>query len=265
MLFDLRGKRKRFIQVVYAILALLFAVSFVGFGIGSDAAGGIFDALGFGSGSSSSNPQFEEQIDDAEAKLAQDPKDTEALEELVRVRYQAGNDELEVDEETQAISLTPEAETQFNASISAWERYLDQAKKPSEDVAAIANQAYGLMLQFADPENVSTLAEKAVPPAELVAKSNPGVGTYATLAQYAYFAGETKTGDEATKKAVREADPSQREQLEQDLGAAKKASAQLEKELERQAKQGGEGEAFSNPLQGLGGAPPGDPTAPPAP
>ena len=63
MIFDLKsGKRRRVVQVVFGFLAFIFFISFVGFGIGSDVTGGIFDALGIGGGSSSSDPQYEQQI-----------------------------------------------------------------------------------------------------------------------------------------------------------------------------------------------------------
>ena len=77
MLFDLRGKRKRLVQVVYALLAAIFLVGFVGFGIGvGDAPGGILDALGLaGSGSSGSlTSQFDDQIDTANAAAGQEPE-----------------------------------------------------------------------------------------------------------------------------------------------------------------------------------------------
>ena len=257
MLFELSGKRKQVLRVVYAGLAILFAVSFVGFGIGSDAAGGIFDAIGLGSGDSSSdNPQFEDQIDEAEATLAEDPKNEAALEDLVRVHYQAGNDALAVDETTQSISMTPEAETEFSESTDAWETYIKVAKKPSEDVAAVVNQAYGVLLQFSEPQGLQSLAEDAVPAAELVAESSPGVGTYATLAQYAYLAGDPKTGDEAAKQASAEAEPSQRKDLEDQLASVKKSAAELEKEIEKQAAKGTKSEAFTNPLEGAGSGSP---------
>ena len=49
MIFDLKsGKRRRVVQVVFGVLAFIFFISFVGFGIGSGSAGGIFDALGIG-------------------------------------------------------------------------------------------------------------------------------------------------------------------------------------------------------------------------
>lgn len=267
MLFDLSGKRRNFIRVVYAVLAALFLGGFLFFGIGSDAPGGLGDLLGFGTNEpTSGSPQYDEEIEDAEARLAEDPKDEAALEELVRVRYQAGNDSLEADEETGEISLTPEAETQFSESADAWERYAKVAKKPSPDVAAIANQAYGILLQFSAPQDLPQLAEEALPAAEVYAESNPGVGTYATLAQYAYFAGDTKTGDDAAARAVEEVDAPQRKQLQKDLESAKEAAAQLDKQLAKQAQQGGEGEAFSNPLGDLGTGSPLGPTAPaPAP
>ncbi len=76
MLFDLKsGKRRRVVQIVFGFLAFIFFISFVGFGIGSDVSGGIFDAIGLGGGDSSGDPQYEQQIEDAEAALETDPND----------------------------------------------------------------------------------------------------------------------------------------------------------------------------------------------
>ena len=66
MLFELGGKRKRLIQVIYVCLALLMFVGLVGLGIGSNVSGGIFDALGIGGGNTSSSPQYDAQIERAE-------------------------------------------------------------------------------------------------------------------------------------------------------------------------------------------------------
>ena len=254
------------VQVVYAALAILFAVSFVGFGIGSDAAGGIFDALGLGSDDSSEDPAFEQDIDDAEAKIAADPKDEKAYQDLISVRFQAGNSALDADETTGQVSLTTEAETQFREAIATWEDYRKVTNKPDPGTAAIANNAYGTLLQFSDPQDVPGLAEDAIPSAQITAEDVGGVGPYFTLAQYAYFGGDAGLGDEAAKKAIEEVDPSQKKQIQKDLEATKKAAAELEKQIEKQAGKGGGEEAFTNPLEqgaGLGGTPvPGAPTAP---
>jgi hypothetical protein len=50
MLFDVKGKRKRMIQVVYVILAILFGGSLVLFGTGSGVQGGLLDAFTGGGG-----------------------------------------------------------------------------------------------------------------------------------------------------------------------------------------------------------------------
>ncbi len=102
MLFDLQsGKRRRVVQVVFGTMALLFGVSFLFFGIGSEASGGLADLFGFGTNSQSTgNPQFDEQVEDAEDAVAADPKDEKALLELAQVRYQAGQFQLEADPET---------------------------------------------------------------------------------------------------------------------------------------------------------------------
>src|ERR671910_756631 len=144
MLFDLRGKRRRFIQVVYALLAALFLIGFVGFGVGSEAgSGGIFDALGIGGDdTSSSNPQYDEDIDEAEQRLQQDPKDEQALLTLAQTHYLAGRGERETDETTGEPVLTDEARVDFDESIAAWERYLKLAKKPSDNVATQVVNSY---------------------------------------------------------------------------------------------------------------------------
>lgn len=256
MLFDLRGKRKNVVRVVYAGLAILFAGGFLLFGIGSETGvGGLGDLLGFGTGSTSSgSPAYDDQIEEAEQRLAEDPKDERALQDLVQLHYQAGNDELEVDEATGEVTVTTSAEEQYNQAIGAWTDYLEVAKKPASATASIVNQAYAVLLRNADPAAVPTLAKDAVVPAEIVAESNPGANPYFTLAQYAYFAGDEELGDEAAKKAVAEVDESQREQIQKELDAVAKAAAQLREQIEKQAGKGSGEEAFTNPLeQGVGG------------
>ena len=275
MLFDLSGKRKRVVQVVYAALAVLFAVSFVGFGIGSDASGGIFDIFGLGSNSDnqSGNPAFEEQIKEAEDKAAANPNDEKSYAELVQLHYQAGNDAVEVDESTGQISMTQESEEEYQAAVSSWGDYLKAAKQPEASTAAIANQAFTVILQSAEPTEVESIAKDAVVPAQIAAEDTPGVGPWAQVAQYAYFSGNTALGDEAAKKAIAEADGSERKQLEKDLAGYAKAAAALEKQIKKQAEKGDDSGAFSNPLEesaggsgalpGAGAGLPGTPTPAP--
>src|SRR5947199_98004 len=55
MLFDLKGKRRRTVQITYVGLAFLMAAGLVGAGIGSGTSGGLFDLFGGGSGKSTAN------------------------------------------------------------------------------------------------------------------------------------------------------------------------------------------------------------------
>ena len=91
VIFDLKsGKRRRVVQVVFGFLAFIFFISFVGFGIGSDAAGGIFDAIGLGGGSSGgTDTEYDQQIEDAEETLETDPQNERALLDLVNYHYLA--------------------------------------------------------------------------------------------------------------------------------------------------------------------------------
>lgn len=249
MLFDLRGKRRRFIQVVYALLAALFLIGFVGFGVGSESgAGGIFDALGVGGGdSSSSNPQYDEDIEQAEQQLQQDPKDEQALGQLAQTHYLAGQAELETDETTGEPVLTDEARVSFDESIAAWERYLKVAKKPSDDVATQVVNSYVFLND----------AEGAAETQRIVAEARPSQGAYSNLAFYLYLAGDFEGGDEAAKRAVAEAEGSQRKAVEKQLAQVAEQAKKFEKRQQKQAQNAPEGaNPLQTPLGGAGGAAP---------
>lgn len=259
MLFDLRsGKRRRVVQVSFSLLAFIFFISFIGFGIGSDATGGIFDAIGLGGGSSSSgSPQFDDQIDAAEAKLAENPKDEKALLNLAEVHYQAAQYNAQQDPESS------DAQEQFEDSLDAWERYLKlDPKDPDPGVAAFAAQAY---VQVGDAEGAATAQR-------IVAEDNPSVGTYGNLAYYLYAAGKIDEGNAAADEAVAEAEGSEKEQVRKQLTQIAEQAQTLLAQAKKQAKQAqeqggtGPGAPGAAPIEdpfgslggtgGLGGAPP---------
>ncbi len=144
MLFDIRGKRKRLIQVVYAFLALLIAFGLVGLGIGGSANGGILDALGLGGGSSNSDPQYQQQIDNANSTLATKPGDTKALLTVARYSYLNGQQQMDTNDQGQPV-VTDSAAASFGDATDAWERYLAALPKneqPNPAVAGLIAQAY---------------------------------------------------------------------------------------------------------------------------
>ena len=245
MLFDLSSpRRKTAMRIIYGVLAFLFLIGFVGFGIGGEVGGGgIIDSLTGSGGSSSTSEQYEQQIEDAEEKLESDPENPNALTTLARYRYLSGSAQLEQDPTTGAVSLTEESRQEFEAAIETWSRYLEtDPAKP--DVATAGNivQAY---VQLDD-------AEGAAAAQEILAEANPSGGTYAQLALYRYADFDMKGGDEAADKALKAAKPDERKELERQLEQIAQRAAKQEKALEKLPDDaaGGEG-ALDDPFSGL--------------
>ena len=258
MIFDLKsGKRRRVVQIVFGFLAFIFLISFVGFGIGSDAAGGIFDAIGLGSGNGSGDTQYEQQIEDAEEKLETDPDNERALRDLVNFHYLAATQEgIETDPATGQTSISEGSRSGLEAAAASWQDYLGtDPAKPDPSTAASAAQAYVLLNDAAGAAEAQ----------QIVADINGTAADYAQLALYLYADGKLKAGDAAGEQAVEAADPSQRSQFRKQTEALAESARKQQRAIERQAEQGGSeaGEAqLENPFGGLGGGSTVPPTTP---
>ena len=256
MLFDLRGKRKRVIQVVYAMLALLMGGGLVFFGIGSGSGtGGIADLLNGGGGGGS--PQFDEQAQKIEEKLRRDPKDEQLLAQLVRARYTAGNSQVSFDSTTGAPSLTEGALEDFSKAADAWQRYLKVEKHPNPNVATLATNAlfYSGAAATTASEFESSM-RSAAKAQEIVNRSRPTLNGYLSLARYEFYSGNFGPGEEAGRKAAQEAPKSRRSLVEQAVTQYRKQGQQIQKQIKAATKfkPGGQGkQALQSPLGGLSG------------
>jgi hypothetical protein len=247
MLFDLKtGKRRRVIQIVFGFLAFIFFISFVGFGIGSDVSGGIFDAIGVGGNSSGDDAEssFERQIDDAESDLAKDPKDEKALTDLARYHYLAGQEQLEFDDAGQP-TMTEEARTEWNAALDAWEDLLKADPQKIEPL--VAGQIVVAYLSLGDLGGAASAQE-------VVAKEDPRPENLAQLSYFLYAGGNIEAGKKAADQAIAEATGSQKKLFERELGkldeeARKIAKAEKKAGDEPSATGGG---GLSDPFGGLG-------------
>jgi hypothetical protein len=249
VLFDLKsGKRRRVVQVVFGFLAFLFFISFVGFGVGSDVTGGLFDAIGLGGGSNSSDPQYEQQIEDAENTLDDDPKNQQALLDLVRYHYLSATSEgVSTDPNTGQTSITEDANSELEKAAQAWTDYLKTNPK-NTDVSTAANAAQVFVL-LGD-------ADGAAQAQAIVAEGQKSASAYGQLAFYYYAAGDIKAGDEAAKQAVDASDPSAADQIEKNLASIRKQAIKQAEAIKEQAQQGGQqaGEQqLQDPFGGLGG------------
>ena len=248
-------------QVSYVLLALLFVVGFLGFGIGvGGGPGGIFDALGISNSGNtgSATAQFEDQIDAANEKLAKDPNDTQALLKLAENEYLLGKEGVSQDPSTGQISITTDAHSHLGSSADAWSKYL-RVNKAKPDVTT----AFDMVNVYV----ILNDADGAAKTQAIIAQDQPSAQAYGQLAFFQYAGGDIKGGDASRKKALSLASSSQRKQLEGTLNQQRKAGLKVQKAQEQVKKQGqgaGPTAPGTNPLQTPFGSPTGTP-APTAP
>jgi hypothetical protein len=240
MLFDLKGKRKRAVQITYLGLAFLMAAGLIGAGIGSNATGGLFDAItgGGGGGSSTADKTIQKRIDAAQKRLQLDPRNEAAYATIVRSHYQ-----LATAHSSQQGVFDEKGVSQLQQAASSWTRYLAIAKKPDTSLATLMVQAYtGLAQSKKDPRDQKPYLTGAADAAEVVADAKPTVNGYLQLVQYAALAGQDRKATLAGDKAVELAPKAQKKDVKQQItqieGQAKALQAQSQQQ-QSQAPGGG--------------------------
>jgi hypothetical protein len=255
MVFDIRGRRKNVVKVVYALLAFLMAASLLTV-VGPVSLGDIF---GGGSGGSNPASSLDDQAAGIEKRLKKDPENEALLLSLVRTRYSAGNVQVQVDPSTGQQSVTVEARTEYEKAAAAWNRYLKAAAgEPNPNVAQQAASAlFTLAATSATGAEAEANLEDAAQAQAIVAKARPSVGSLSTLAYYSYYALDFEQGDAAAKQAKAKAtSKSQQRSIESQLASIRKQAKKFEEQQQKAAAQGGEQQAqqqLGNPLGGLSG------------
>lgn len=210
MLFDLKGKRRRTVQITYVGLAVLIGVGLVGGGIGSGVSGGVFDIFGGGNGGSSSNAPIEKKIKRQERLLRVNPHNQAALAAIVRYRYQIAA--AKSDQRTGRFSK--DAKKDLAATSTAWQRYLaSNPKNPDASLAAQMVTVYS-PLALNRPSNAAQAAE-------IVASAKNDAQSYLQLTGCAALAGQTRKAELAGQTAIDRASKAQKSQAKQAVKAAK--------------------------------------------
>ncbi len=243
MLFDVRGRRKRVVQVVYLGLAILFGASLVFFGTGSGVNGGLFDAFTGGGGGSSS--VFTDQYNKARERARVAPAAPRRRPRWCvppttwppRRRAPTRRPGRSVDKGQAAIT----------AAAVAWERYLRlKPKTPDAGSAQFAALAYGALQDFPSAAKAQRVA----------ATERPSANSWFQLADFYYRAGNVKAGDKAAAESVRLTPADQRNTVRDLIKTSKKQGAQTAKQITaaRKAarKQGQKGTSAFGPLPGTG-------------
>lgn len=261
MLFDMRGRRKNVIRVVYAILALLMGGSLF-LTVGPFSLSEVFQ----GGGSSDATKIFEEQSERIEGRLAKDPTDEGALQALTRARIQAGLSRAEIDPQTgRPGTPPPEARDDFEGALQAWNRYLKQAgDEPNPGLAQFVAGTFFSLAESSESqlETQSSIAV-AAKAQRIAAEQRPNVGSLTTLAIYQYFNGEFAAGDKTMNQATAGAAKPEAESIEEQLAGYRKNAKQFDRRKKQLAKVQEEvgqepgQEQSGNPFGGLGpGTPP---------
>jgi tetratricopeptide (TPR) repeat protein len=228
MLFDLRGRhRRRAVQAVYLLLAVLIGGGLVLFGIGGATSGGLLNAVnGNGSGSGSSGTKvYEQHVASAKKQVQLNPTSAPAWAALTRAQYQLAGfgDNFDTAKQT----YTAAGRKQLQAADRSWEHYL--AMNPAKvdgDVAALMVQAQ------ISPGGLGDFSQ-AAEAQEFVIDSRPASNNlYGVLSVYASVAGQTRKAElalqkalELTPKADRTAFKAQVEQAKQQYSGASTGTA----------------------------------------
>jgi hypothetical protein len=260
MVFDIRGRRKNVVKVVYAVLALLMGASL--FLVVGPAP--LSDLFGTSSSGNSAASQFEDQAEKFEAKLKKDPQNPDLLLGLTRAHINAGNSLVTINSETGGAEFTIESRTQLEEASETWARYLKTTQEPSSGAAQQVAQAQFTLAETSrtNPEaeaNVRAAAEAQ----QIVADARPSLGSLSTLAIYRYYSFDFKGGDQARAEAAKHANTKfEREELENELDKVEKrgrefqkATVEAEKAAKKSAKNGkssleaplSEGNPFAGP------------------
>ena len=203
MLFDLRGRRRRAVQVTYLMLAVLMGGGLVLFGIGGDVSGGLFDAFKGDGGGDSARQAVRGADRQAGAATPGTRRTRRSLAALVRENYQLAT--------SQQPSGTRPSPTEAQATISGrprttGTRYLEVWRGAGHLARSLALQLYES--GGAQPARGGHAA--GADPAREAERH--GVATSSCL--LAAQAGDKRTADLAAQKAIDLAPKDQRKQIE---------------------------------------------------
>lgn len=196
MVFDIRGRRRVAVKVVYAVLAVLMGLSLF-LVVGPLNIGEIFG------NSSGGNPasQFEESAEKIERKLKKEPENTDLLIGLTRTRVNAANQLYNIGPE-EAQEITPEALQQLQLASDSWTRYLEATKEPGSSVAQLmAPNLIVLAERSRTVPEAKANVEAAVEAEQIVADQRPSLNSYTTLAFYEAILGNNANAQKLGKKA----------------------------------------------------------------
>jgi hypothetical protein len=212
MLFDLRSRgRRRTVQAVYLMLAILLGGGLVLFGVGAgNGLGGLLNAFGGGGSSSGQKAVVSQQEEQAIRATQQDPSSAAAWANLVQARWTSAGQGSNFNSATG--QFTKSGINELTLATQDWQKYLSLTKNPDPNLAVLAARAYAGTGNYAGEASAWDLETLADPTA---------VKGFECLAASAYAAGQTRKGDLAQAKALTLVPKAQQTLLKNQLQQAK--------------------------------------------
>lgn len=192
MLFDLRSRgRRRTVQFVYLLLALLMGGGLVLFGVGTgQSGGGLLNAFGGGGSSGAQSQAVSQEEKTALREIKLNPNNGQAWGNLLEARWTTavtGNDY------SSTTGFSAAGRNELSRAIQAWTRYLQLTPSPDPDLATLAARAYVALGNYSGAASAWEAEAAATP------TSSKG---YECLAVTSYAAGDTRKGELAATKAL---------------------------------------------------------------
>ncbi len=212
MLFDLRSRgRRRTVQAVYLMLAILLGGGLVLFGVGAgNGLGGLLNAFNGGGSTSGQKSVVSAQEKSAIKATQLNPNNAQAWANLIQARWTSAGQGSNFNSSTG--QFTASGLNELKLATQDWQKYLKLTKNPDPNLAVLAARAY------AGQQNYS--GEASAWDIETLADPNAVKG-YECLAVSAYAAGQTRVGDLAEAKAVTLVPKAQQTLLKQSINQAK--------------------------------------------
>lgn len=227
MLFDLQGKRRNVIRVVYAMLAVIMVGGTVMLGIGTDVGAGLsslfgIDSSGQSTGNSDAASIYEQQLEDTQELLAADPENPDLLLEAARLAFLNGA-QLTTRDEDENMVATPESNVSWNQALDYWTDYL--ATEPDKPEITVAGQMVFAARMMEDAVTAANIQE-------LVVEENPTDVGYRDLALFLYAQGRIEDGEAAAKEAIRLTSDEEKEEAKEWKRELHKQSVEYRDQLE---------------------------------
>jgi hypothetical protein len=213
MLFDLRSRgRRRTVQAVYLFLAVLIGGGLVLFGVGAgNGLGGLLNGL-TGSGSNSGQQSAVSQAEKSAIKATQlNPNSAAAWAALIQARWSSATSN-SANVNTSTGQFTAAGKKELTTLGQNYERYKALVKQPDPNVAILAARAN----QYLGNYSAATAAWS-----DITAAKPTQATAFECLAANAYAAGNTRTGDLSSAKALSLVPKVQRTLLKSNIEKAK--------------------------------------------